>query len=84
MERFNSALMSPGGTTQGLLLYHMGATANRPDQMAFALDYMRKLLKRRFASDSWPSPVARHYLEEISLSDLFGSGHRARRIGASR
>ena len=59
-----------GGMTQGLLLYYMGATANRPEQTAFALNYMRKRLKRKYASDNWPSPVARHYLGEISFGDL--------------
>ncbi len=59
-----------GGMTQGLLLCYMGATASRPDQMAFAMDYMRKRLKGRFVSKYWPAPVARYYLGEISFSDL--------------
>jgi tetratricopeptide (TPR) repeat protein len=62
-----------GGMTQGLLLYYMGTTANQPDQTTFALNYMRNRLKRRFASDSWPSPVARYYLGEISFSEVLAA-----------
>jgi tetratricopeptide (TPR) repeat protein len=69
-----------GGTTQGLLLYYMGATANRPDQMAFALNYMRKLLKRKYTFGGWPSPVARHYLGEISFGDLLAAATKQREL----
>jgi len=61
-----------GGMTQGLLLSYMGATAQRLDQMAFALDYLRKRT-RKYLPDSWPNPVARHYLGEISFGDLLAA-----------
>ena len=65
-----------GGMTQGLLLYYMGVAANRPDQTAFALDYMRKRLNRLksyHGLDSWPAPVARYYLGEMSFGDLLAA-----------
>lgn len=69
-----------GGITQGLLLYYMGATADQPGQTAFALEYLRKRLKRQhpLTRDHWPAPVARYYLEEISFGDLLAaaSGQR--------
>jgi tetratricopeptide (TPR) repeat protein len=62
------------GLIQGLLLYYMGAAAHQPDQMAFALDYMRKRLKRRqYGTESWPRPIARYYLGESSFADLLGA-----------
>ena len=36
-----------GGMSQGLLLYYMAVSDNKPEQMSFALDYMRNRLKRR-------------------------------------
>lgn len=65
-----------GGMTQGLLLYYMGASANRPNQTAFALDYMRKRLNRLksyHGLDSWPAPVARYYLGEMSFGELLAA-----------
>jgi tetratricopeptide (TPR) repeat protein len=62
-----------GGMTQGLLLYYMGATANQPNQMAFALDYMRNRLKRKFGFENWPCPVAHYYLGDISFDDLLAA-----------
>ena len=61
-----------GGMTQGLLLYYMGATANQPSQMAFALEYLRKRLKRQhpLTRDHWPAPVARYCLGDISFGEL--------------
>ena len=61
-----------GGMTQGLLLSYMGVTAHRPDQMAFALDYMRKRTRKCFPG-SWPNPVVRYYLGEISFGDLLAT-----------
>jgi hypothetical protein len=57
------------GMTQGLLLRYMGATANRPDQATFALDYMRKRTRKYFP-DSWPNPVVRYCLGEIPFGAL--------------
>jgi hypothetical protein len=61
-----------GGMTQGLLLSYMGATANRPDQMKFALDYVRNRARKYFP-DSWPNPVARYCLGEISFGALLAA-----------
>ena len=61
-----------GGMTQGLLLRYMGATANRPDQAGFASDYMRKRARKNFP-DSWPNPVARYCLGEISFGALLAA-----------
>ncbi len=58
-----------GGMTQGLLLSYMGVTAHCSDQVTFALDYMRKRTRKYFP-DSWPNPVVRYYLGEISFGDL--------------
>ncbi len=66
-----------GGMTQGLLLYYMGASENQTNQRAFALDYMRKRLKR-LMTDPWPAPVARYYLGEISFSDLLATATKER------
>lgn len=68
-----------GGVTQGLLLYYMGASANRPDQMTFALDYMRHRLKR-LMRDYWSTPVAPHYLGEVSFGDLLAAATRQREL----
>lgn len=58
-----------GGVGQGLLLYYMAVTDNRPQEMAFALDYMRNRAKRIFIK-SWPGPVANYYLGAITFTDL--------------
>lgn len=65
---------------QGLLLYYMGATANQPDQMEFALNYMRKRLKGRFAFKYWPAPVARYYLGEIPFSEVLAAATGEREL----
>ena len=41
------ATVAAGGMSQGLLLYYMAVSDNKPEQMSFALDYMRNRLKRR-------------------------------------
>lgn len=68
-----------GGMTQGLLLYYMGATANQPNQAAFALDYMRSRLKP-LTRDYWPAPVARYYLGQISFGDLLAAATDQRKL----
>jgi hypothetical protein len=69
-----------GGITQGLLLYYMGATAHQPEQMAFALSYMRKRLKGRYKTDYWPGPVAHYYLGENSFSDVLAAATGQREL----
>ncbi len=55
-----------GGMSQGLLLHYMAITANMPEEVSFALDYLRNRLKRSF-SQIWPCPVAHYYLGDITF-----------------
>ena len=66
-----------GGVGPGLLLYYMAVTDNQPQDVEFALDYMKNRAKRAFIQ-SWPGPVARYYLQAITFSDLLeaASGQR--------
>jgi hypothetical protein len=58
-----------GGVEQGLLLYYMGTTAHDADAASFALKYLRNRANRS-AIQSWPGPLARHYLGETSFEDV--------------
>lgn len=58
-----------GGVGQGLLLYYMGVTEHLPEEISFALDYMRNRASR-MAIRSWPGPVARYYLGQIAFEGL--------------
>jgi hypothetical protein len=58
-----------GGMSQGLLLYYMAVSDNKPEQMSFALDYMRNRLKRRMIQ-TWPCAVASHYLGHIPFAKV--------------
>jgi tetratricopeptide (TPR) repeat protein len=58
-----------GGMSQGLLLYYMAITSSLPTEVSFALDYLKKRVKRSFGQ-IWPTPVAQYYLGEISFDDV--------------
>jgi hypothetical protein len=58
-----------GGMSQGLLLYYMAITSSLPTEVSFALDYLRKRVKRSFGQ-IWPTPVAQYHLDEISLDEV--------------
>jgi tetratricopeptide (TPR) repeat protein len=58
-----------GGMTQGLLLYYMAVSDNKPEQMSFALDYMRNRLKHRMIQ-TWPCAVASYYLGDIPFGKV--------------
>jgi hypothetical protein len=55
-----------GGMSQGLLLYYMAITNNLPEEVSFALDYLRNRVKRSFGQ-IWPTPVAQYCLDKISF-----------------
>jgi tetratricopeptide (TPR) repeat protein len=69
-----------GGVEQGLLLYYMAVTDNRPQDIAFSLDYFKNRAKRPFIQ-SWPGPVANYFLGTITFTDLVeaASGQRGLR-----
>ena len=58
-----------GGMSQGLLLYYMAVSDNRPEQISFALDYMRNRLKRRMIQ-TWPCAVASYYLGDVTFAKV--------------
>jgi hypothetical protein len=64
-----------GGMSQGLLLYYMAITSNLPTEVSFALDYLKKRVKRSFGQ-IWPTPVAQYYLGEISFDDVMAAVNR--------
>jgi hypothetical protein len=61
-----------GGVTQGLLLYYMAVTQKLPEETSFAAKYLKKRA-RRSAISSWPGPVARYYLGEVTFEDVLAS-----------
>jgi Tetratricopeptide repeat len=58
-----------GGMSQGLLLYYIAVSDNRPEQISFALDYMRNRLKRRMIQ-TWPCAVASYYLGDVTFAKV--------------
>jgi len=64
-----------GGVTQGLLLYYMGVSINRPQEVTFALGYMRNRVDRS-VSRVWPTPVAQHYLGDVTFEQLLEAASR--------
>jgi hypothetical protein len=64
-----------GGMSQGLLLHYMATTANMPEEVSFALDYLRNRLKRSF-SQIWPCPVALNYLGDIAFETVMEAVNR--------
>jgi tetratricopeptide (TPR) repeat protein len=68
-----------GGVEQGLLLYYMGTTARDPDAAAFALKYLRNRAKRS-AIESWPGPLARYYLGDMSFEDVLSAATGQRNV----
>jgi len=65
----NYASDAAGGMSQGLLLYYMAVSDNRPEDMSFALKYLRNRVKRS-ASRNWPGPVASYYLGDITFAKV--------------
>jgi len=61
-----------GGVQQGLLLYYMAVTMRDSQAATFAVDYMRNRA-RRSAIQSWPGPVARHYLGEVNFPSVLSA-----------
>jgi tetratricopeptide (TPR) repeat protein len=58
-----------GGMSQGLLLYYMAVSDNKPEQISFALDYMRNRLKHRMIQ-TWPCAVASYYLGDTTFAKV--------------
>lgn len=58
-----------GGMNQGLLLYYMGVTANMPEEVSFAEDYLRNRIKPSL-SEIWPCRVAQYLLGEVALDSV--------------
>jgi hypothetical protein len=71
-----------GAVTQGLLLYYMAITENRPEEISFALKYMKNR-SRRSAIRLWPGPVARYYLGDVKFEDLLVSATGQRELPAA-
>jgi hypothetical protein len=71
-----------GAVTQGLLLYYMAVTENRPEEISFALKYMKNRSKRS-AIRLWPGPVARYYLGDVKFDDLLVSATGQRELPAA-
>ena len=71
-----------GGVTQGLLLYYMAVTENLPEEMSFALKYMKNRSKRT-AGSNWPGPVARYYLGDVTFDDVLASATGQRELPAA-
>jgi hypothetical protein len=68
-----------GGMAQGLLLYYMGITAARREEVSFALDYLRNRVKRSFAQ-IWPCPVAQYYLGDIAFETVMEAVNHQRAL----
>jgi hypothetical protein len=64
-----------GGVTQGLLLYYMGVSDSKPQEVAFALDYMRNRVDQSVGR-VWPVPVAQHYLGDITFEQVLEAANR--------
>jgi hypothetical protein len=64
-----------GGMSQGLLLYYMAVTDNTPEEMSFALDYMRNRLKRS-PNYVWPSPIGQHCLGDVTFDKVLEAVNR--------
>jgi hypothetical protein len=68
-----------GGMNQGLLLYYMGVTANVPEEVSFAEDYLRnrvdylKKVMRGSFGDIWPCRVAQYLLGEVGFETVMES-----------
>jgi hypothetical protein len=58
-----------GGVSQGLLLYYMAVSDDKPDEMSFALGYLRNRVKRS-AGRIWPGAVASYYLGDITFAKV--------------
>jgi hypothetical protein len=71
-----------GGVKQGLLLYYMGVSISRPQEVAFALDYMRNRVDRS-VSLVWPAPVAQLYLGDITFGQLLEAANRRASLAVS-
>lgn len=58
-----------GGMSRGLLLYYMAVSENKPEDMAFALIYLRDRVKRRMIQ-MWPCAIASYYLGDIPFAKV--------------
>jgi tetratricopeptide (TPR) repeat protein len=68
-----------GGVSQGLLLFYMGVTAERHDEVTFALDYMRNRTGR-LAATMFPGPVAQFYLGQARFDEVLLSATKRRTL----
>jgi len=61
-----------GGMSQGLLLYYMAVSDNKPEEMSFALGYLRHLRDRlkRIMIQNWPCAVASYYLGDVPFAKV--------------
>jgi tetratricopeptide (TPR) repeat protein len=71
-----------GGVTQGLLLYYMSVTQALTEDTSFAAKYLKKRA-RRSAISSWPGPVARYYLGELTFEDVLTAATGQRDLSAA-
>jgi tetratricopeptide (TPR) repeat protein len=58
-----------GGMSQGLLLYYMAVSDDKPDEMSFALDYLRNRVDRSYGQN-WPGAMGSYYLEDITFAKV--------------
>jgi hypothetical protein len=58
-----------GGMSQGLLLYYMGVSDNKPDEISFALGYLGNRIKCS-AARNWPGAVASYYLGDVTFAKV--------------
>jgi hypothetical protein len=64
-----------GGISQGLLLYYMAMTDNIPEEVSFALDYLRNRAKGTF-SQVWPCPIAQYHLGDMAFEAVMEAANR--------
>lgn len=66
----------PAGIGYGLLLYYMATAAGKPEETAYALDYLKNRVERlrKYVSGnidgSWPCPIAQYLLGDISFATV--------------
>jgi hypothetical protein len=58
-----------GGVSRGLLLYYMAVSENKPEEMSFALGYLRDRIKQRMIQ-MWPCAVASYCLGDIPFAKV--------------
>jgi len=65
----NYASDAAGGMSQGLLLYYMAVSDDKPKEISFALDYLRNRVKQA-NGQTWPCAVASYYLGDVTFADV--------------